>query len=108
MRSRAPADDGPALQMLGIARRAGELVIGSEAVERAARSGELRLAVIARDAGENARGRVLPALEQGGVPVAECGSRDELGRALGRPPTVAVGLTDTGMARAVRERIPGD
>ena len=93
--------------MLGIARRAGHLTIGSEAVGRAARRGELRLAVVARDAGENARGRIVPVLEREGVPTVECGTRRELGRSLGRPPTVAVGVSDAGMARAVEDRLPG-
>lgn len=106
MTTAEPADDQPALQMLGIALRAGRLSVGTEAVCRDARTGELVLAVVARDAGENARHRVIPVMRREGIPVVECGTRTEFGRALGRSATVAAGLTDDGLARAVRERLP--
>lgn len=102
-----PAGDRAALDMIGIARRAGRLAVGSEAVRRGVREGGLALVVMARDAGENARGRVVPAAEEAGVPVMECGTRSALGRSLGRSPTVTVGVADAGLARAVRERLDG-
>lgn len=103
-----PPDDRSALRMLGIARRAGELAVGSEAVRRGIRAGELALVVVARDAGENARGRVVPPAETGGVPVLELGTRSSLGRALGRSATVTVGVSDGGLAGAVREKARSD
>lgn len=103
-----PAGDRAALDMLGIARRAGRLAVGTEAVRSGVEAGEIDLVVMARDAGENARGRIVPAAEAAGVPVAEGGTRSDLGAALGRAPTVTVGVADPGLAREVRERLDGE
>ncbi len=86
--------------------RAGRLAVGTYAVKEAARRSELHAAVIARDATENARDRVLPLLAARGVPVAECESATRLGRAVGRPRLVVAGLKDAGFARRVLAALP--
>lgn len=103
-----PTGDRAALDMIGIARRAGRLSVGTEAVRRGLKAGGIALVVVARDAGENARGRVVPSAEDAAVPVVECGTRSVLGSSLGRGPTVTVGITDEGLAREVRERLDGE
>jgi len=82
-----------ALQTLGLARRAGRLVIGTEAVLKAGRARRLRAAVMARDASDNARRRVAGRLGDG-VPIVECGTRTSLGSAVGRGRVAVVGVTD--------------
>lgn len=101
----AGADERRALDLLGIALRGGRLQVGTTAVKEGARAGELEAAVLAADAGGNARDRVLPLLEAAGVPVAEAADRRSLGRALGRDRVVIVGVTDAGLARAVMEAL---
>lgn len=103
----SPPAEGPrreVLQLLGVALRAGRLVVGTEAVKERAGAGELAAAVMAEDAGRNARDRVRPLLDRSGVPVWEVGSRRELGAALGRGPVVVAGLTDPGFADAVAKK----
>lgn len=102
--------DGEALQLLGIARRAGRVVAGADSIRSVCRRGEAVLAVVAGDAGENARGRVLPEFRGRGVRVVECGTRRSLGRAIGRGPTPVLVLTDRGLADAFLERLakPGE
>lgn len=95
-----------ALDLLGLALRAGRLAIGTHAVKDAARRGELHAAVIARDATDNARDRVLPLLAARGVRVAECESAAQLGRAVGRHRLVVAGLKDAGFARRVLAELP--
>jgi ribosomal protein L7Ae-like RNA K-turn-binding protein len=60
----APADfqrlDAEALNLVGLTRRAGRAVIGTKAVREAARRGTLSLALVSRDAGDNALSRVVP------------------------------------------------
>lgn len=94
-----------ALDLLGLALRAGRLEVGTVAVREAARAGELCGAVVAADAGENARDRVVPLLEASGVPVLEAVDRRSLGRALGRGPVVVAGLTDPGLLSSVQEAL---
>lgn len=105
-----PGEAG-ALSALGLARRAGRAAVGTRAVREAAAAGRLELLVLARDAGGNARGRLGRSLTEAGAPVLECGTRAALGAALGRGPTVAVGVTDPGLAsrivRALEEKDTG-
>lgn len=108
---RAPGDGGRAPDrvagLLGLARRAGRAVVGTEAVRAAASADELEMVVMATDASGNARKRIRKALGGRAVPVREWSDRDRLGRALGRGPVVAVGLTDPGLAGRLRAMLEG-
>jgi ribosomal protein L7Ae-like RNA K-turn-binding protein len=86
------------LSMLGMATRAGAAVPGTERVREAARSGTLRLAIIADDASDNSRGKLLPLLEARDVPYVIRFDRAVLGAAVGRSPLSAVGVLDKAMA----------
>lgn len=102
-----PAGERRALQLLGLARRAGRAAIGTQSVRGAARRGELAAVLIARDAGGNAEGRVRSLLEARGVPLVRCASRGALGAAVGRGPTAVVGITDAKMAWAALASLSG-
>jgi len=95
-----------ALSLVGLAHRAGRLAVGTHAVKDAARLGELEAVVMARDATDNARERVLPLMKACGVPVVTCDSAAALGRAVGRPRLVVVGLKDAGFAGRVLAALP--
>ena len=99
-------DEQAALNLLGLALRAGRLEVGTHAVKEAARRGELHGAVLAGDATDNARGRVLPLLRASGVPVVMCESAAGLGRAVGRSRLVVVGLRDAGFAGRIVGALP--
>ncbi len=90
-------------RMIGLARRAGKIVFGSEAVERAARSGKVYLLVLASDAGPNTTGR----LEQVGrvtqTPVLFVGDRSIFGHWTGQPQRVVAGITDPGFADRLQQ-----
>ncbi len=92
----------PLLHLLGLAARAGAVVPGTERVREAARSGRLRLALVAGDASANAREKLIPLLESREVPHAIIGSRAGLGAAVGRAPLSAVGVTDASLAARLR------
>lgn len=63
--------------------------------------GKVKLAVVAPDAARNSLDKVLPLLEARHVRVVEAPSARELGAAVGRESTVAVGILDAGLARGV-------
>jgi len=102
---RRESGDAAVLRLLGLARRAGSLVAGSEAVKGAARSGSLRAVVFARDASTNAVHRIEPSLLRQGVRSSACGDRAALGAALGKGPIAVVGITDAALARTVLDRL---
>ena len=78
------------------------LVVGVEQVRVEAKKGTLKLALIAHDASHNSRDKVLPLVRAKGIDIVEAMSADELGAAVGREQTAAVGITDAGLARGVR------
>ena len=80
-----------------MARRAGYAVVGTPAVKEALRRNELEVVLLATDASENAARRVQGALEESDVTALACTTREELGRAVGRPDAVIVGIRDRGL-----------
>ena len=77
-------------------------MVGVEQVRGEAKKGTLRLAVVAYDASRHSREKVLPLLKAKGIDIVETMSANQLGAAIGREQTAAVGITDAGLARGVR------
>ena len=77
-------------------------MVGVEQVRGEAKKGTLRLAVVAHDASRHSREKVLPLLKAKGIDIVETMSANQLGAAVGREQTAAVGITDAGLARGVR------
>jgi ribosomal protein L7Ae-like RNA K-turn-binding protein len=98
-----PQPDDRVLRMLGLAARAGAVVPGTGRVREAVRGGSVLLVVLAADASQNSRDKLLPLLDARGVNWISGYDRDTLGQAVGRPPLSAVGVTDARMAARVRE-----
>lgn len=94
------------MSLLGLAMRAGRVVLGTHAVKEGARRGELNAVVMADDATDNARSRVLPLLSALDVPVARCASAARLGRAVGRSRLVVLGIRDARFAEKVLAALP--
>lgn len=97
-----------ALRFLGLAVRSGAVVPGTTMVREAARRGALKLALLAGDASDNSRGKLVPLLEARGIPYRVVADRAALGLAVGRAPVAAVGVTDAGMARRLEELFQSD
>ena len=87
-----------AYELLGLARRAGALVHGTEAVRRSIREGEARLVLIAGDASSVQTKKVRTTLRDRAIPQAVLGDRDTLGSALGLAPLSAVAVTSASLA----------
>ena len=77
-------------------------MVGVEQVRVEAKRGTVQLAIVAHDASRHSREKVVPLLRAKGVDVIDVLSADELGAAVGREQTAAVGITDAGLARGVR------
>jgi ribosomal protein L7Ae-like RNA K-turn-binding protein len=91
-------------RLLGLARRAGAVAPGTDAVRRAIREGEARLVLMARDASSVQMEKVRTTLHDRAIPQAVLGDRDTLGAALGLAPLSAVAVTSAPLAeRLLRE-----
>ena len=95
------------LALLGLARKAGRLVIGAEESRRAIREGIARVVVLADDASSGHRGKVEAVARARGVPVVGIGSRGELGQALGKGLVTAVAVTDKGLSSKLLDLVQG-
>jgi ribosomal protein L7Ae-like RNA K-turn-binding protein len=92
-----------ALNLLGLAARAGSVLPGTERVREGARDGRLVLALLARDASDHSRGKLLPLLQARRIPFLIEFERVELGGAIGRSPLSAVGLTDRELGQRLEQ-----
>lgn len=94
-----------ALSMLGLARRAGKLLYGSENVVMSARQGKVSLAVMAGDASERTKKLLTNKCKSFSVPLYEYSTKEELGKALGKSDISALGVSDRNFAKAIKDKL---
>ena len=81
--------------MLGFAQKAGKLASGELAVEQAVRSGKAKLILVAADASDNTRKNYLDMAKFYKIACQETLSKDQFGKAIGKPPRAALAVTDS-------------
>lgn len=89
--------------LLGLGMRAGHLVIGVDGVRSALQRGDIQCLVLAKDASPRATDKTLALAKARQIPVVSGPLADELGRQLGRPPVMAIGVRDRDLARGIQE-----
>jgi ribosomal protein L7Ae-like RNA K-turn-binding protein len=93
------------LSLIGLARKAGRLAVGSDAALEAVRSGRAKLIILASDAAENTVSRIFNRHDD--VPIHRLRvPKEELGGAVGLAACSAVALCDAGFAKAFIKAIP--
>ncbi len=83
------------------------VIVGVEQVRESAKRGKVLLALVAPDASENGRKKVVPLLQARGIPIIEEATAEELGNAVGRETTTVVGVVDRGLAEGIRRLAEG-
>ncbi len=94
-----------ALGMLGLAKRAGKVVTGEFLCEKAIKSGQSCLIIIAADISENSRKAICDACNYYGVEYIEYASADELGKITGSERRVVVSVNDENFKNAILSKI---
>lgn len=89
------------LGLIGLGVRGGGAVVGVELVREAAKRGKLALAVVAPDASRHSLAKVTPLLTAKRVRIIEGPGARELGAAVGRESTAAVGVLDRNLAKGI-------
>ncbi|HET9424848.1 MAG TPA: ribosomal L7Ae/L30e/S12e/Gadd45 family protein [Gemmatimonadaceae bacterium] len=108
MAPRKPAPDVDALpverilRLLGLGIRSRGAVVGVERVRENAKTGKLAFAVVASDASRNSLDKLLPLLRARRINFIEVPSATELGAAVGREQTAAIGVLDRQLANGIR------
>lgn len=93
------------LTFLGLAKRAGRLSAGEDAVESVLAAGTVRLLILASDAGEHTVRR-MEHRSQGRLPIACLASdKEALGQVLGWKSCSVAALTDLGMALSFARKL---
>jgi len=91
------------LALVGLGVRAKTVVVGVAQVRAAAERGRLALALVAPDASRHSRDKVLPLLTARRIDCIEGLSAIELGEAVGKETTAAIGIIDSALANGIRE-----
>jgi ribosomal protein L7Ae-like RNA K-turn-binding protein len=90
------------LRLVGLGVRSRGAVVGVERVREAVQKGRLALAVVASDASQHSLAKVVPLLEARRVRIVRAPSAADLGEAVGRDQTAAVGIVDRELAKGIR------
>ena len=88
---------------LGLAQKAGKAVSGDFAVQDALRKGKVKILLIAKDASENSRKRLINFCEGKGITTVDVLDREQLGQALGKAPRTAVAIMDNNFAKMIMD-----
>ena len=99
--------DNGLIGLIGLARKAGKVEVGEEAVSIAARHHKARVILFASDAADNTLRRQESLGEQGSCPTAILPlTKAELGGSVGRNACALLAITDIGLAAAVLKKLP--
>lgn len=91
------------LDIVGLSTRAGALVSGTQAVRAAVREGTVHQVILAGDAAEGQRRKLIPLLDARRIPYFIGYTQEELGAAIGRAPVSAVGISNAKLAARARD-----
>ncbi len=93
------------LNMLGLANRAGKLVLGEGAIIEHIRSQRVKLVLIASDASPNTHKKLTDKCRTYHIPFELVDDRDTLSHAIGKEGRVAVGISDAGFSKRIIEML---
>lgn len=94
--------------LLGIAMRGRNLVSGEHQTLEAVRKGSAVLVIVAEDASDNTRKLFSDKCSFYSVPVIRYGTKESLGRAIGKDFRSSVCVCDTGLADAIIRQLEQD
>lgn len=93
------------LNLLGIARRAGKLVMGTDSITKVLPSKKIKLIFVASDASLATVDKIDKKAYFYQVPVVNRYSTEELSKALGVGSIKIIGIVDDGFAKSMKEEI---
>ena len=93
------------LNILGLAQRAGRLLSGDFVVERSMKRQSYPLLIMAEDCAQNNANKYRHLAESYQVPLRLVGTKEELGRALGKEMREVILVNDAGFAKSLLAEI---
>lgn len=93
------------LSMLGLAEKAGKIASGEFSTEKAVKSHQAFLVVVAEDASDNTKKMFRNMCEFYKVPMYLYGTREELGHHIGKQYRASLAVTDQGFSRSLESKL---
>lgn len=91
--------------LLGLAMKAGRISSGEFMTEKAVKTSQAKLVIVAGDASDNTRKHFADMCAYYHVPLIVFGARDELGAAIGKEFRASLSVNDDGFAKTLKQRI---
>ena len=91
------------LSLLGLCKRAGKLAAGEVAAEQAVRGKKAFLLILSEDASKNTKKKFRNSAAYYELPLAEIGTKEELGRAIGVDMRSIIAITEEGFAKKLKQ-----
>ena len=91
------------LSLLGLCKRAGKLAAGEVAAEQAVRGKNAYLLILSEDASKNTKKKFRNSAAYYELPLAEIGTKEELGRAIGADMRSVIAVTEEGFAKKLKQ-----
>lgn len=94
------------LSSIGLARKAGKVLLGADVVCDAAKGGKVKLILVSEGASENTKRRIRECSETAKVKMTVVEAETEaLGAAVGKRPLACVGITDENFVKLIERNI---
>ncbi len=91
--------------MLGMAMKAGKVVSGEFSTEKSVKGGQAQLVLVSEDASDNTKKLFSNMCKFYKVPKCFCGTKQELGCAVGKTMRASLAVTDENFAKAISEKL---
>ena len=95
----------PVYRFLSLAARAGKVKSGAFLAEEAIRKGRAVVVLVAEDAAENTRKKIIPLCEGKKVPWVSFGEKEKLGRYTGKEERSVIAVTDPSFGDKIKEMV---
>ena len=93
------------LSMLGIATKSGNVVSGEFSTEKAVKTGKAFLVIVSEEASENTKKQFKNMTDFYQVPCYFYGTKEALGRAIGKQFRASCAILDENLAKAVENKL---
>lgn len=94
-----------AISMIGLAMRAGKVVSGEFAAEKAVKTKKASLVIVATDASDNTKKLFTNGCQYYHIPLVFYGTKKELGRILGKDIRASIAILDQGFGEQIQKHI---
>ena len=91
--------------MLGIAAKSGNVVSGEFSTEKAVKTGHAYLVIVSEEASDNTNKMFANMTDFYEVPMYVFGTKEELGRCIGKEFRASLAITDENLANAVENKL---